>query len=44
VGPTDFATIYNVAPLWANGIDGTGQTIAIMKIANAKGAKIDFAK
>ena len=29
VGPWDFATIYNVAPLWNNGIDGTGQTIAI---------------
>jgi hypothetical protein len=31
VGPTDFATIYNVLPLW-NGspaIDGTGQTIAV---------------
>lgn len=30
LGPTDFATIYNVAPLWAAGIDGTGQTIAIV--------------
>jgi subtilase family serine protease len=29
VGPWDFATIYNVSPLWNNGIDGTGQTIAI---------------
>ncbi len=29
VGPWDFATIYNVAPLWSAGIDGTGQTIAI---------------
>ena len=29
VGPWDFATIYNVAPLWTSGIDGTGQTIAI---------------
>ncbi len=29
VGPWDFATIYNVAPLWNKGIDGTGQTIAI---------------
>ncbi|MGH9560117.1 MAG: protease pro-enzyme activation domain-containing protein [Terracidiphilus sp.] len=34
VGPWDFATIYNVAPLWngttpAGVIDGTGQTIAI---------------
>jgi subtilase family serine protease len=29
VGAWDFATIYNVAPLWNAGIDGTGQTIAI---------------
>jgi hypothetical protein len=29
VAPYDFATIYNVAPLWNAGIDGTGQTIAI---------------
>ena len=30
VGPTDFATIYNVLPLWNAGIDGAGQTIAIV--------------
>src|SRR5208337_2690624 len=29
VGPTDFATVYNVLPLWSSGIDGTGQTIAV---------------
>jgi subtilase family serine protease len=29
VVPYDFATIYNVAPLWTAGTDGTGQTIAI---------------
>ena len=29
VTPFDFATIYNVAPLWSSGTDGTGQTIAI---------------
>lgn len=29
VTPFDFATIYNVAPLWTSGTDGTGQTIAI---------------
>ncbi|MGA2807555.1 MAG: choice-of-anchor D domain-containing protein [Terracidiphilus sp.] len=29
VAPYDFATIYNVLPLWNAGIDGTGQTIAI---------------
>jgi hypothetical protein len=29
VSPFDFATIYNVLPLWNANIDGTGQTIAI---------------
>jgi hypothetical protein len=29
VAPYDFATIYNVLPLWNAGTDGTGQTIAI---------------
>jgi hypothetical protein len=36
VGPYDFATIYNVLPLW-NGtpaIDGTGQSIAIVNESN----------
>jgi trimeric autotransporter adhesin len=30
VGPADFATIYNTAPLLAAGINGTGQTIAVV--------------
>jgi subtilase family serine protease len=36
VGPYDFATIYNVLPLWkaASPIDGTGQTIAIVSQSN----------
>ena len=34
VGPADFATIYNVTPLWNAGIDGTGQTIAIVSDSN----------
>jgi hypothetical protein len=34
LGPTDFATIYNVLPLWNAGIDGTGQTIAIVGDSN----------
>jgi len=29
VTPYDFATIYNVLPLWTKGINGAGQTIAI---------------
>jgi subtilase family serine protease len=36
VGPYDFATIYNLLPLWnaASPIDGTGQTIAIVGRTN----------
>ncbi len=30
LGPTDFATIYDVIPLWNAGIDGTGQNIAVI--------------
>lgn len=29
LGPADFAKIYNVQPLWDEGIDGSGQSIAI---------------
>jgi len=34
LGPGDFATIYNVSPLWSAGIDGTGQTTAIVSDSN----------
>jgi hypothetical protein len=36
LGPTDFATIYNVLPLWnaATPIDGTGQAIAVVGETN----------
>jgi hypothetical protein len=34
VGPADFATIYDVNPLFAAGTDGTGQTIAIASSSN----------
>jgi len=30
VGPADFGAIYNLQSLWNSGIDGTGQTIAIV--------------
>jgi pseudomonalisin len=30
LSPYDYATIYNIAPLWNTGTDGTGQTIAIV--------------
>src|SRR6266481_2770061 len=34
VAPYDFATIYDVLPLWNSGINGTGQTIAIVGRTN----------
>jgi subtilase family serine protease len=34
LGPYDFATIYNVLPLWAAGIDGRGETIAVVGQSN----------
>ena len=34
VVPYDFASIYNVLPLWNSGIDGTGQMIAIAGTSN----------
>ena len=34
LGPYDFATIYNIPPLWNSGIDGTGQVIAIAQNSN----------
>ncbi len=36
LGPTDFATIYNVLPLWQGSpaINGSGQTIAIVAASN----------
>ena len=40
VGPTDFATIYNLLPLWKAGIDGTGQTIAVVGESNINVADV----
>jgi len=34
LGPYDFGTIYNVLPLWNSGINGTGQTVAIVGQTN----------
>jgi Pro-kumamolisin, activation domain len=34
LGPQDFATIYNVTPLYTAGIDGTGEVIAIVADSN----------
>lgn len=41
IGPADFATIYNVQALWTAGIDGTGQTIAIVGDSNVNIADIN---
>ena len=41
VSPSDFATIYNVQPLWNAGIDGTGQTIAIANESDINPADVD---
>jgi subtilase family serine protease len=30
LAPDDFATIYNLQPLYANGVDGNGQTLAVV--------------
>ncbi|WP_263376056.1 Ig-like domain repeat protein [Granulicella aggregans] len=42
VGPSDFATMYNVGPLWNDGIDGTGQTIAIIGESDINPADVDY--
>ncbi|WP_254062403.1 Ig-like domain repeat protein [Acidobacterium sp. S8] len=42
ISPYDFATIYNVRPLWNAGIDGTDQTIAIISDSNINTADIDY--
>jgi subtilase family serine protease len=34
LGPTDFATIYNVLPLWNKSTDGSGVTIAVVGESN----------
>ncbi|MDE1156636.1 MAG: Ig-like domain repeat protein [Acidobacteriaceae bacterium] len=41
VAPYDFATIYNLKPLWNEGIDGTGQTIAIVSRSNLDLSDVD---
>jgi subtilase family serine protease len=36
IAPDDFATIYNVKPLWNQGFDGTGQSVAIATRSNIR--------
>ena len=40
LGPADFATIYNTAPLLAAGVDGRGQTIAVVSRSNIQIADV----
>ncbi len=40
--PYDLATIYNIKPLWDAGIDGTGETIAIVSDSDINTADIDY--
>ncbi|MFI4978174.1 MAG: protease pro-enzyme activation domain-containing protein [Solirubrobacterales bacterium] len=40
LGPADFATIYDTAPLLAAGVDGRGQTIAVVAQSNIKIADV----
>jgi len=40
LGPYDFATIYNVLPLWNAGITGAGQTIAIVSDSDVNPADL----
>lgn len=36
IAPDDFATIYNVKPLWNQGFDGTGQSVAVATRSNIR--------
>src|SRR5947209_2494455 len=42
LAPADFATIYNLNPLYTAGIDGTGQTIAIVGRTNINIADVQY--
>ncbi|ADV83125.1 Ig-like domain repeat protein [Terriglobus saanensis] len=42
LAPYDLAAIYNITSLWNAGIDGTGQTIAIVSDSNINPADIDY--
>ncbi|WP_198152242.1 Ig-like domain repeat protein [Granulicella tundricola] len=41
IAPADFATMHNVTPLWNAGIDGTGQTIAIVAKSDVLNSDVD---
>jgi hypothetical protein len=41
VTPYDFATIYNVKPLWDAGVDGSGQQIAVIGLSDVAPSDVD---
>jgi subtilase family serine protease len=41
LAPYDLATIYNILPLWNAGIEGTGETIAIVSPSDINPADVD---
>jgi subtilase family serine protease len=40
IAPPDFATIYHVSPLYAKGITGKGQTIAVLEVSDILSADV----
>jgi subtilase family serine protease len=40
IAPADFATIYHVSPLYAAGITGKGQTIAVLEVSDILSADV----
>jgi hypothetical protein len=42
IGPADLATIYNVQPLYTAGINGAGQTIALVADSDINPADVDY--
>jgi subtilase family serine protease len=41
VAPADFATIYNVGPLYKNQITGAGQIVVVLEISNIQSQDVD---
>lgn len=42
IGPADFATIYNVQPLYTSNITGSGETIAVVEDSDINPADVDY--
>jgi len=41
VAPPDFATIYNVGPLYKSGVTGKGQIVAVLEISNIHASDVE---